>query len=361
MRLKQATLYLEGDLVYGSVPRLYAVYTRRLRKRMGFRRGVTVERIDIAGVTRIDSAGLALIDEIAAQQGQQCSVVGASPEVSAAIDLLRADADDAASSLRYPSLLERLGSWALMLRDTVSEAMQLCAEVFHRSIWSLFGSRGHKRGAVIENLRIIGADAVGIVGLLSLIIGWILALQSAAQLRQFGANIFVADLLAISMVREMGPLMTAIIIAGRSGSAIASEIATMKVSDELDALRTMGIDPIDYVVVPKFQAMTVAMPLLASLSIVIGLIGGLIISLTMLDLTLTAYTDRVFAVLKLSDLVTGLSKSLVFAWVIVIIGSYSGFHVSGGAAGVGRATTQAVVASIFTVIVVDVIFSFTYL
>ncbi|TVQ37928.1 MAG: MlaE family lipid ABC transporter permease subunit [Spirochaetaceae bacterium] len=361
MRLKQRTIYLEGDLVYDSVPRLYAVYTRRLRQRIGLRRGLALERIDIAAVTRIDSAGLALIDEISSQHGTHCTVVGGSRQVTEAIDLLRSDSADSQYSLHETSWLERLGAWTLRLRDTVGSATRLSAEVFYRSVASLFRPRGHKRGAVVENLRIIGADAVGIVGLLSLIIGWILALQSAAQLRQFGANIFVADLLAISIVREMGPLMTAIIVAGRSGSAIASEIATMKVSDELDALRTMGIDPVDYVVVPKFQAMTIAMPLLASLSIVIGLLGGLIISLSMLDLTVTGYTDRVFAILKLSDLVTGLSKTVVFAWVIVIIGSYSGFHVSGGASGVGRATTQAVVASIFTVIVVDVIFSFTYL
>ena len=214
---------------------------------------------------------------------------------------------------------------------------------------------------MIKQSLLIGVDALGIVGLLSLIIGLILALQSAAQLRQYGASIFVADLIAISMVREMGPIMTAIMIAGRSGSAIASEIATMQVTEEIDALKMMAINPVRYIVVPKVHAITICMPLLVTLSTIIGIFGGLIIATTYLDLSAVSYFTEIFKVLSLKDIMVGLSKSFAFAWVIVFIGSYYGFNVKGGAEGVGKATTLSVVASIFAIIVLDVIFSFMYL
>ncbi|HDR05844.1 MAG TPA: ABC transporter permease, partial [Candidatus Marinimicrobia bacterium] len=171
----------------------------------------------------------------------------------------------------------------------------------------------------------------------------------------------VADLIAISMVREMGPMMTAIIVAGRSGSAIASEIATMVVTEEVDALKMMAISPVRYLVAPKFNAMTICMPLLVTLSIIVGMFGGLLVGYFYLNLSPQAYIAESFMILTLKDLFIGLSKSVFFAWVIVIIGSHYGFKVSGGAEGVGKATTASVVASIFAVIVLDAVFSLIFL
>jgi phospholipid/cholesterol/gamma-HCH transport system permease protein len=189
--------------------------------------------------------------------------------------------------------------------------------------------------------------------LISFLIGFILALQSAAQLRQFGANIFIADLIGIAMLREMGPIMTAIVVAGRSGSAIASEIATMVVTEEVDALKTMSLNPIRYVVVPKFHGITLTMPLLTIFSDFLGILGGFIIGITYLQLSATAFLNELATVVIMKDVLTGLFKSIIFAWIIIIVACYYGLKVTGGSEGVGKATTASVVASIFYVIIAD--------
>jgi phospholipid/cholesterol/gamma-HCH transport system permease protein len=245
--------------------------------------------------------------------------------------------------------------------EAVRGVAQLGADLFAAAAAALAGRPGYRRGAVVEQAVLIGLDAVGVVGLLSFIIGLILSLQAAAQLRLVGANIFVADLVAVSMVREMGPMMTAILIAGRSGSAMAAEIATMKVSEEIDALRTMAVDPLRYVVVPKLLAITICTPLLATLSTLVGIGGGLLVAMAYLRLPAVAYVNECITVLRAVDILSGLSKSVVFAWLIAVISSYCGMRASGGAEGVGRETTSSVVASIFAVIVADVIFSLVYL
>ncbi|MCK9330183.1 MAG: ABC transporter permease, partial [Candidatus Cloacimonetes bacterium] len=155
--------------------------------------------------------------------------------------------------------------------------------------------------------------------------------------------------------------ITAIILAGRSGSAIASEIATMKVTEEIDALKMMALNPIRYIVVPKFHAVTICMSLLILFSIIVGIFGGLIIAVTVLNLSPIAFLKTCIEVITIKDLMITLIKSTVFAWQIVIIGSHYGFQVTGGAEGVGKATTQAVVSSIFGVIIMDAIFSLIYL
>jgi phospholipid/cholesterol/gamma-HCH transport system permease protein len=231
-------------------------------------------------------------------------------------------------------------------------------------IWALFdlGRRGQRRRGsfIVQSVR-IGVESIGIIALLSFIIGFIVALQSAAQLRLFGANIYVVNLLALFVVREMGPLMTAVLVAGRSGSSIASEIATMKVTEELDALQVMGLQPIRYVVVPKVLAITAVMPVLTMISMIVAVAGGMAISIPYLDLTARTFIGQFVDVLSLYDLVTGFSKSIVFAWQIIIVAAYYGFQASGGAEGVGIVTTKSVVASIFSVIIIDVFFSFAYL
>jgi phospholipid/cholesterol/gamma-HCH transport system permease protein len=198
------------------------------------------------------------------------------------------------------------------------------------------------------------------VGLIVFLIGLVLALQSAYQLRRFGASIYMADLLAISLTREMGPLMTAIIVAGRSGASIAAEIATMQVSEEIDALRTMGLNPVRYVVVPKFQAITVTVPALTIYANVLGIFGGLVVAVLYLDIGATAFLGQVFDALVVKDVVTGLVKSLAFAWIIVLIAAHRGFAARGGAESVGLVTTASVVSSIFWVIVADAGFSLLF-
>ena len=180
-----------------------------------------------------------------------------------------------------------------------------------------------------------------------------MAFMSAVQLAKFGANIYVASLVALAMVRELGPIMTAIVVAGRSGSAFAAEIGTMRVSEEVDALITMGFDPVRFLVLPKLVASALVVPLLALYANAFAIAGGLVVGVFMLDLTPTAYMQQTFRTLALFDVIWGFFKSGLFAILIALVGCHRGFAVRGGAESVGRATTSAVVTSIFLIIFVD--------
>jgi len=182
-------------------------------------------------------------------------------------------------------------------------------------------------------------------------------LQAGYQLLQFGANIYIADMVGVAMVAELGPLMTAIVMAGRSGSSVAAEISTMVISEEVDALRTMGINPVRYVLVPKMFALVFTMPLLTVMSMVVGIMGGAIVALFYLDLSIQAFWVELIQALALKDLLVSMLKAVTFAILIGLTAGHTGFRASGGATGVGRATTASVVASIFLVIVFDAIYS----
>ena len=198
------------------------------------------------------------------------------------------------------------------------------------------------------------------MGTILFLIGVILTLQSYNQLRQFGVGIYVVNMLSIGLSREFAPLMTAIIISGRSGSAIASEIATMKFTEELDAIKTLGLNPIRFVVVPKFWAMFISMPLLTVMALFIGLCGGFIVTVTYMDLTPSSFMNQLFLSLLFRDIAAGLIKSFSFAVIITIVGTYRGMNFSDGADGVGKATTDSVVTSIFLIIVMDSIWGLIF-
>jgi len=203
----------------------------------------------------------------------------------------------------------------------------------------------------------VGVDGLPIVALISFLMGLIMAFMSSVQLQQFGANIYVASLVGLAMTRELGPIITAIIVAGRSGSAFAAEIGTMKISEEVDALFTMGFNPVLFLVVPKLIAALVMVPILTLFSDLFAIIGGLLVGISMLDLTVNSYMAQTIKTLTLFDVFWGVLKSGVFAVLITWIGCLRGFQVRGGAASVGQATTSAVVSSIFLIILTDSIFS----
>ena len=205
----------------------------------------------------------------------------------------------------------------------------------------------------IENMKRVGLDALPIVGLISFLLGLIMAFMSSVQLQQFGANIYVASLVGISMTRELGPIMTAIIVAGRSGSSFAAEIGTMKISEEVDALSTMGINPNHFLVLPRVLAACMVVPILTLFSDLFAISGGLVVGVTMLDLTVSGYTNQTINTLTLFDVFWGVFKSGLFALLISWTGCLKGFQVKGGAAGVGQATTSAVVTSIFLIVLSD--------
>jgi phospholipid/cholesterol/gamma-HCH transport system permease protein len=205
-----------------------------------------------------------------------------------------------------------------------------------------------------------GADGVPIVLLINFLVGLIIGLQSAYQLQKFGADIFIADLVGLSMARELAPLMTAIVVAGRSGAAYAAELGTMKVNQEIDALWTLGFNPHHHLVFPRLIAMAAVVPLLTLGSVLVGIIGGLIIAVSTLDLTPLAYFTQLESAVGLLDILGGLFKSMIFAVTITLISCQRGLATAGGAAGVGRSTTSAVVIILFGLVVLDAIFTVTF-
>jgi phospholipid/cholesterol/gamma-HCH transport system permease protein len=212
--------------------------------------------------------------------------------------------------------------------------------------------------SVVRQMREIGADALPIVALLSLVIGLMLGIQFIAALKEFGAQSEVVIAVAKSVTREFGALITAILVAGRSGSALAARIGSMTVSQEVDALAVMGIEPVRYLVAPALLAMLVMLPALTVFANAIAIFGAAVYSSPALNVTPTAYILETISLLSPGDLWQGLAKSVVFAVLITLIGVSTGFSVSGGAEGVGRATTRSVVLSICWIIIADMVFSF---
>jgi len=344
LSLSNNVLTLSGELNKLTVP----AATKGLKATI---KDSTVTMIDLGKITMIDSAGVAFLEELQIYLAPRTSLLlfkGVSPKVQSVIDTFSTINLPVVEKGRESSFFEEVGAKFISFCLALIDALTLASEIFYYSGVGLLSKKGQRKGSLTQQAAQLGTQALPIVALLSLIIGFIMALQSGIQLKNFGANVFIADLLAITMVREMGPLITAIIVAGRSGSAIASEIATMKVTEEIDALKMMALNPIRYVVVVMF-------------SILVSELGGGLIAVGLLDLAPETFISRSIDVISIKDLVVSFSKSVWFAWVIVIIGAYYGFQVRGGAEGVGKATTSAVVSSIFAVILFDAVFSLLYL
>jgi len=313
--------------------------------------------IDLSGITNIDSAGVVFINhlrQLLEKKDITVKIAGASKKIQKVIDTFSVPDSKVEETFHKVSIFERIGDHIYsFVTGSLRDYVYMMADLFYWTFSDFLRSKAHRRGESINQAVIIGVNALPIVGLISFLIGLVLALQSAAQLRQFGANVFIVDLIVVAMTAEMGPLLTAIMIAGRSGSAIASEIATMKVTEETDALTTMGLNPIRYIVVPKMQASICTLPILTLMADILGILGGMLVAYLYLDVSFLVFYHRMAEALLFRDLLTGFIKSLVFAGLIVQTGAFFGFHVTGGSEGVGKSTTAAVVTSIFLVILAD--------
>lgn len=254
---------------------------------------------------------------------------------------------------RPPSMFIRLGEATIQLAAELKYMISFIGSVCVSLVYVCFHPKSLRTDDTFLYMQKTGVDALPIVGLISFLLGLIMAFMSSFQLKQFGANIYVASLVSLTMVRELGPIMTAIIVAGRSGSAFAAEIGTMQISEEIDALFTMGFNPTRFLVVPKIIASVIVVPILTLFSDLFAILGGLVVGVFMLDLTSNAYIAQTIKTLTLFDVFWGLMKSGVFAVTITWIGCFRGFRARGGAASVGQATTSAVVSSIFLIILTD--------
>ena len=224
----------------------------------------------------------------------------------------------------------------------------------------IFKKRGLRKKDLVYYLDLCGTRSLGVVLLISALMGMVLALQGALQLRKVGTDIFVVDLVGFAVLKEFGPLMVAIIATGRAGSAFAAEIGTMKVNEEIYALKTLGVAPESFLVTPKLLAMLIAMPILTVFSDAAGIFGGLAVGVTFMNIPITAYVERTFDVLDEITFLLGVLKCSVFSVLITLAGCYCGFQAEGDAQGVGRGATKAVVLSIFLVIIADAVMTLLY-
>ncbi len=316
---------------------------------------------DAGRITAMDTGGALLLhrslDELR-RQGRQVELRGLQPAFAELIEMVSTHSTDlrAASDTR-PGWLEGIGraAWERGLQGR--KAVAFLGESALVLARSLAAPRSIRWSAVFRSLEVDGLRAVPIIGLLTFLMGVVIAYQGAEQLRKFGTNIFVVDLVGISLMREIAPLVTAILVAGRSGSAYAAQIGTMKVTEELDALRTLGLSPMDLLVVPKVLALAIALPLLTVFADVVGVIGGMLVALIQLSVTFTEFVSRFEEAIAVRHFVIGIGKAPVFATIIVLVGCYQGFQIRGGVDDVGRHTTISVVQAIFLVIVFDAFFS----
>jgi phospholipid/cholesterol/gamma-HCH transport system permease protein len=319
--------------------------------------------VDLEEATYLDDYGvlaLAELKEMTAKRDGLFRLVNPGKKVKDILSLFDFESlavDAPLKKKRLPNIFVRIGDAFLLMIQDAKYMISFLGAVFLSLIYVFIHPRSLRAEDTFLCMRRTGVDALPIVGLISFLLGMIIAFMSSIQLRQFGANIYVASLVGLAMTYEISPLGTAIVVAGRSGSSFASEIGTMKVSEEVDALFTMGFDPTRFLVVPKILAAVITVPILTLFSDVFAILGGLVVGVFVLDLTSTAYINQTIRTVTLFYLFWGVMKSGVFALIIAWVGCLRGFQVRGGADSVGRATTSAVVSGIFLIIVMDSIFA----
>jgi phospholipid/cholesterol/gamma-HCH transport system permease protein len=319
--------------------------------------------LDLQDLHYADSAGALAILELAENikaRGGSCSLENVSPKLQGLLNLIDIKAlsqPPLRGSGPQKDIISRVGDGFLDFLQDSSKVVIFLGEIIIDLLTLCIRPSIVRWRDVVLYMKRTGVEGLPIISLIALLLGLIIAFMSSLQLRQFGANIFVASLLAIAMVRELGPIMTAILVAGRSGSAFAAEIGTMKVNEEVDALTVMGLNPMHFLTLPKVIASLIVVPLLTMYANLLGIVGGLIVGVTLLDLTVYSYIQETRNILTVFDFVSSFIKTLVFAFLIAAIGCQRGFQVRGGALAVGQATTSAVVAAIFMIIVVDSIFA----
>ena len=320
--------------------------------------------VDLTRATSFTGAGAAALIHLLRERGAEVRFRGASEDLKRYLRELPLSeivaADCLGCGIEEEPLLATAGGGYFELVAAARYFVALGLELAYWTVLAPFRGVKLRLGKVVTEINRIGVDAIPIVGLIAALMGVILALNSAGQLRAYGAEKYTANLVGIALTRELAPVITTILVANRSGSAIAAKIATMNVSDEVDALRVMGINPRAFLLVPKLLAITLAMPVLVVLSSLVGIAGGFVVAVFGLHLPFDVYWEQTIRALHVQDLALGSAKALVFGALIGLTGCTLGMRVKGGATGVGRVTTTAVVTSYVLVILANTFFTLVF-
>ena len=317
--------------------------------------------LDLTGASIVDGAIMSLLVDLRtslSERSVRSEIVGASERLQPIVHLYRGDEPThPRARVRRQGIIARIGAGTERLFQSFRRLTTFLGE-------TVAAARGIAGGPAPLNWRAIpslaeraGADGIPIVLLLNFLVGFVMGFQSSRQLKLYGANIYVADVVGISVTRELAPLMTAIIMSGRSGAAFAAEIGSMRVSEEIDALRTMGFAPGPYLILPRVVSLAMVAPVLTLLGSVVGVAGGAAVAVSSLDVSLRGYFAELRTAVVPSDIWTGLVKSVAFGIAIAFIGCQQGFATRGAAAGVGRSTTTTVVSCLFAIVIIDTIFT----
>lgn len=350
---------LPSRLVVRDIAALYAALSKTLSRK----RSPRPAAIDFSLVEEFDSSALAFMrlfrtryPEIAFE-----NVSSKLESAFASYSSEKSDSPDPAAPKPAPAgFLEKTGIAALHTLDNIRKFLSLTADVLHHAAGYLVTRKGVYPGETRNQLYFMAYRSFPIVCSMIFLVGITISLTAAVQLRLFGADIFLADLVGIAMIRELVPLMTGIILAGKVGAAITAEIATMTVLEEIDALKTMGVSPERFLMVPRMFAVTLAIPFLVALANITGILGGILVGNLSLGIPPETFYRQMMTALFMRDVIIALVKTIVFGWTVVLASGFKGFHVGRSAGEVGRATTESVVLSIALIILIDCLFAVVF-
>ncbi len=324
----------------------------------------SVHALDAAGLETLDTAGAWLIEQLRqkAAPGQKIAPIsGLTHDHQAMLDLVNRARYELPPHPERPPLLHvlliRVGKASVQAWQETLALLRFIGETWATLYQCIRNPRRLRVASIVRHIDETGIDAIPIVALIAFLISVVLAYQGADQLKRFAAEIFTINMVAISVLREMGVLLTAIMVAGRSGSAFTAEIGVMKVNEEVDAMRVIGLNPFEVLVLPRLLALMIAMPILTFIADMMGALGGGIICYSLLDIPPVRYIEQFRASVQMSDFWVGMIKAPVFAFLIAVVGCIRGMEVTGSAESVGRLTTVSVVQSIFLVLLMDALFS----
>lgn len=320
--------------------------------------------LDFSNTHRMDSKGGAWLIEIAdlvRERKGEFRLEGQTNDIAEYLELVTPGmAPPPASRKHDMGFFEEVGEYSIKWSAEALEFLNLCVDGFYWTVIAPFEGRGFRWGLLVDEIHEMGARAVRIVALMNFLLGLIIAMLSAKQVENFGVTIYVADLIMIGFARELAAIMTAVVVSARTGAAITAEIATMKVQEEIDALRGMGLNVTQFLVAPKLLALFICMPCLTVIGLIAGIMGGALWGVFILEFQPSIWFTETLNAAYMDDLLQGTLKCFVFAIAIALIGCHNGLRVEGGSRGVGLMTTRSVVMDIFMIICIDILFALVF-